>query len=402
MDISKKNFLRIKKLKIKKRNCPVCDSKKFINFYKNEKYSKIDARGNIFEYKHILVRCKYCNLIYSNPWLGYDNTNLIYKYSAIGSALEVSKKSERHFNCFKSFFTKKCFKKRNIKILEIGTATGSLLKNIHNHYNLKKKNLFGIEPSRKLYQNLKENRYFEIENKFIHELSSIEKFDLIIIDNVFEHIEKPTEALEIIKSLMKVNSKIYVSVPNLFKLKKNFRDPFGHSINYYENNIKFIFNSCNLKIVKLKKQYRYLNFVAMKDVKKKLFKYNFKNDYKTKFKKLKKFTHDSSLYKNKIIKKFKKLEKEIKVNNLKVILFGASNFALEFLRHTNIFENIIFLADSNKIYHNKMRFGIKVISPKKLKSLKFDKIIITSDAFLHDIKKNLFSLNISREKIISI
>jgi hypothetical protein len=170
MDISKKNFLRIKKLKIKKRNCPVCDSKKFINFYKNEKYSKIDARGNIFEYKHILVRCKYCNLIYSNPWLGYDNTNLIYKYSAIGSALEVSKKSERHFNCFKSFFTKKCFKKRNIKILEIGTATGSLLKNIHNHYNLKKKNLFGIEPSRKLYQNLKENRYFEIENKFIHEL----------------------------------------------------------------------------------------------------------------------------------------------------------------------------------------------------------------------------------------
>ena len=34
--------------------------------------------------------------------------------------------------------------------------------------------------------------------------------------------------------------------------KKNFRDPFGHTINYYENNIKYLFNSNGFKIIEFK------------------------------------------------------------------------------------------------------------------------------------------------------
>ena len=51
---------------------------------------------------------------------------------------------------------------------------------------------------------------------------------------------------------MSNKSKLYMAVPNIFKYKNNFRDPFGHTINYYENNIKYLFQTSGFKIIKLK------------------------------------------------------------------------------------------------------------------------------------------------------
>ncbi len=387
-------------LRLENRKCPVCNSKNYSNFYKNDNYSKIDTKGIIYRYKHILVICNYCNLVYSNPWLGYKNTNKIYSNSAIGAAFEESNKAKKHFKCFKSFFKKKNSFNKDTKILEIGTATGILLKNISNFYNLKKKNLDGIEPSKKLYEKLKNNSFFKIENKFIDQMKVKNKYDLIIMDNVLEHIEEPTKALDKIKSLMSSSSKLYIAVPNIFKYKNNFRDPFGHTINYYENNMKYLFNSNGLKIIKLKKHFNYLNFIAVLDTKNKKNLFNFSNDRKIKFKKVTQFIKKSIIHKRKLLNKFSYLEKNIKNNNLKVILFGASNFALEFLNYTNLKKNILFLVDNNPIYLGKKRFGIKVYSPKKLKEINFDKVIITSKAFSLDIKEFLINLKIPLNKII--
>lgn len=394
----------IKILKLKKRFCPVCKSKKYKNFYKNSEYSKIDSNGNIYRYEHILVNCLNCNLIYSNPWLGYKNTNSIYRSSVIGSAFEESHKAKKHFHCFKSFFkSKNSFDKKKINILEIGTATGVLLKNISNYYNLKKKNLFGIEPSYQLYKNLKNNKYFKIENKFINNLTTNKKYDLIIMDNVLEHIEEPNKVLKKIKKLMRKDSMLYIAVPDVFKYKKNFRDPFGHTINYYENNIKYLFDLNEYKIIKFKKHFNYLNFIAKPKVNfEKKFNLNFKQDFKLKFKKVKSFIKKSLLAKKKEIIKYKKIEKKLKLEKSKIVLFGASNFALEFLDHTDLKKNILFLVDNNSIYHGKKRFGIKVHSPKKLKKINFDKVIITSKAFSLDIKKFLINLKIPLNKIITL
>ena len=398
----KKKSLIDKNLKLEKRLCPVCFSKKYSKFYKNNNYSKINTNGSIYRYKHILVICKNCNLVYSNPWLGHKNTKKLYSSSAIGSAFEQSEKAKKHFKCFKSFFPKKnCFKK-NTNILEIGAATGSLLKNINIFYNLKKKNIDGIEPSRKLFEKLKNNNFFNIENKFLNQIQPSKKYDLIIMDNVLEHIEEPKKSLKKVRSLMSNKSKLYIAVPNIFKYKNNFRDPFGHTINYYENNIKYLFQTSGFKIIKLKKHYNYLNFVAKRETGLIKYNYDFKNDLKIKFQVVKNFIKKSNDYKKKIISKFNKIDKKIKLNNLKIILFGASNFALEFLDHTNLKKNILFFVDNNIIYHNKKRFGFKVFSPKKLKTSNFDKIIITSRAFSKDIRKSILNLGIPPKKIIEL
>ena len=291
-------------LNLKKRKCPSCGSKNYSNFYINENYSKIDTKGNIYKFKHILVICNFCNLVYSNPWLGEKNTNKIYSNSSIGAAFEESNKAKKHFKCFKSFFKKKNSFDRNIKILEIGTATGILLKNISKYYNLEKKNIFGIEPSKKLFEKLRNNEYFHIENKFINQIKTDKKFDLIIMDNVFEHIEEPNQALKKIKSILNDGSIVYIAIPNILKYKNNFRDPFGHTINYYENNIKYLFNSNGFEIIKFKKHFNYLNFVAKVNNSINVSKINFTYDRKTKFRDVKKFLKKAIDYKRQLIKKF--------------------------------------------------------------------------------------------------
>ena len=66
-----KKITHRKKLEIRKKIVPVCFNKKYSKFYKNNNYSKINTNGSIYRYKHILVICKNCNLVYSNPWLGH-------------------------------------------------------------------------------------------------------------------------------------------------------------------------------------------------------------------------------------------------------------------------------------------------------------------------------------------
>ena len=108
----KKKSLIDKNLKLEKRLCPVCFSKKYSKFYKNNNYSKINTNGSIYRYKHILVICKNCNLVYSNPWLGHKNTKKLYSSSAIGSAFEQSEKAKNILNALNLFSQKKLFQKK--------------------------------------------------------------------------------------------------------------------------------------------------------------------------------------------------------------------------------------------------------------------------------------------------
>ena len=222
------------------------------------------------------------------------------------------------------------------------------------------------------------------------------------MDNVFEHIEEPEKALHKIKTLMKSNSKLYIAVPNIFKFKNNFRDPFGHTINYYENNIKYLFKLNGFKINKMKIHYNYINFIASLDLKTKNLKIDFKKDLKIKFKKVKKFVHKSNEYKKETLKNYIKLENNIKKEKFKVVLYGASNYALEFLKNTNLNKNIIFLVDSNSIYHYRKRLGYDVLPPEVLIKRNFDKIIITSKAFDQDIRDKLLEIGINKNKILSL
>ena len=79
-----------------------------------------------------------------------------------------------------------------------------------------------IEPSKKLFEKLRNNKFFHIENKFVDKIRLNKKYDLIIMDNVLEHIEEPNKVLKKIKLILNENGIIYIAVPNILKYKKKF------------------------------------------------------------------------------------------------------------------------------------------------------------------------------------
>ena len=78
------------------------------------------------------------------------------------------------------------------KLLEIGTATGTMIKNIYINYKLKKKNILGLPKY--FILNLENNSFHK--NIFLENLKEDKKFDFIIMDNVFEHLDYPNKDLK--------------------------------------------------------------------------------------------------------------------------------------------------------------------------------------------------------------
>ena len=373
-------------------------SKKYSFLYQNKKYYKINYLGQIYQIYHKLVICNYCNFIYTNPFIGENNNKKLYESSVIGKAFERTKKSVIHFQTFSKLFSNI---NKNIKsVFEVGTATGNLLRDVTKKYKIKKKNAYGIEPSKNLVKQLKKNPFFKINNLFLNNLKIKKKFDIIILDNVLEHIEDPNEGLKKIKNqFMNNNSLLYISVPNTLKVPLNFRDPFGHTCNYYRNNLIYLLNKNGFKIefIKLNK---WISLIAKKGNKNKNI--NLQNDRKMILRVLKKKIAKINHYRNNLKLKLKKIEKLIKKNNQKILIYGVGNYCLELMLNMNIKKNIVKLIDQNPIYHKRLRFGYKVISPKKITDEKFDKIIIASGKFTEDIINQLKILGIKKNKIIKI
>lgn len=394
--------MNIIKMKLKKRTCPSCGSKKNTQFYKKKNFYRIDAIGNIYVRDNVYVSCQECLLVYQNPHLDPKEFNKIYKNTVIGSAFENSNKSKIHYHYFSKNVSKSILSKRK-KLLEIGTATGTLLKNISINYKLKKKNILGIEPSKILYQQLENNKYFSIKNIFLENLKEDKKFDFIIMDNVFEHLDYPNKDLKKIYKLLNDNGYLYISIPNIMKTNFHLTDPLNHTCNYNEYTVKKIFSDNNFSIIKLNSQSSWLNFLAQK----KIIKKNKKRDklfdkISNKLQKIKKLLKKNEKISLIFHKKLKKLEKDIKKNNYKIVLFGASNYALEIISRMDIKKYVICLVDSNKIYHNKTRLGFNVRSPNELTNIEFDKILIASHKFAKEMISTIMKMKISNKKVVKL
>jgi SAM-dependent methyltransferase len=393
--------MNIIKMKLKKRACPSCGSKKNEQFYKKKNFYRIDAKGKIYVRDNIYVSCKNCLLVYQNPHLDPKEFNKIYENTVIGSVFENSNKSKIHYHYFSKNVSKSILSK-NKKVLEIGCATGTLLKNIFINYKLRKNNILGIEPSKILFKQLKNNKYFLIKNTFIENLKEKKKFDFIIMDNVFEHLDYPNKDLKKIYDLLSNKGYLYISIPNIMKTDFHLTDPLNHTCNYNEYTIRKIFSDNNFSIKKINLQSKWLNFVAQKKINKKKSRTKLFDKITNKLKKVKKILQKNEKISFLFYKRLKQIEKDIKKNNYKIVLFGASNYALEIISRMNIKKNVICLVDSNKIYHNKKRLGFNVVSPKELVNINFDKILIASHKFVHEMVSTILKLKISYKKIVKL
>lgn len=229
-------------------NCPLCGI---------DDYTKLDSDKGLS-----IVKCKDCELIYTNPrpkdaqenYFGdattfYNEARLIFKG-----------KKAHHRDKNYEYEIKKIKKiKQNGKLLDVGTNMGFFLR--------KAKELGfeteGVEPSPSLSQIARDNWELKIHTSFLEQADLPQNYyDIITLIDVFEHVTNPKELLQTSYGLLKKDGIIAIKVPNgdynHFKMKlakktgkdKNMDiwDCCEHVVHYTPKTFQKMIESCGYKV----------------------------------------------------------------------------------------------------------------------------------------------------------
>jgi 2-polyprenyl-3-methyl-5-hydroxy-6-metoxy-1,4-benzoquinol methylase len=113
---------------------------------------------------------------------------------------------------------------KDIKILDIGCANGGLL------FALKERgyrHLYGLDPSPVCAENVRREFNIEARAGTIDQIGAFEqKFDLILLSHVCEHLLTPKEALTLLREYLTDDGMVYVEVPNPEKFYNYETTPF--------------------------------------------------------------------------------------------------------------------------------------------------------------------------------
>lgn len=269
-------------------------------------------------------------------------------------------------------------------ILEIGCGSGKFLLEL---WRLGWRNLSGFEPS---ILSPKDNKKYKIYNDFFS-LNAVktnklkEKFDLIVLTGVLEHISNLKDFLKAIYSALKKNGCVLAMVPNeSFSFKATDPGLIAHEhLNYFTPmTLKKILEYSGFEVISLRER---------------------NNSLVVKFKIAQNFNPAENYSKNifNTVKKFKNILKNCKS---KIGLYGACLASFNLLSLSGISEaknkNILFI-DSDPLKWGKKMLNIPVIPPSEIMKFDFESIIIIPPAFSKEIFDYLESLNLPKNiKII--
>ena len=243
-----------------KKKCNICKSDNFIYLF--------------CRFDHFFFKCESCDLIFINPQPSEEVLTKIYSdpnyFPLVNSQHNVGhfsllkrRSAAIHLDNIKNSINKP-FKK--INLLEIGPGGGDFL----NLAFSKGAQVSGLEFS-EISARLLRKKYKDKFKIYFGELSKIQKkFDLIVLNDVLEHVRDPAGYLSRIYKLLKDDGYLYISVPSLdsisYKIQKTRWVEFKLEHLYY-------FNDLNLR--KLLFKSGFTNILTKKDFKVLSLKYIF-------------------------------------------------------------------------------------------------------------------------------
>ncbi len=361
------------------RICAICGSKNNKKVYKQEFAS---VKQVTFVKKYDVVICKKCGFIfatdipnqsdfesYYKEMSKYENDIIYYDYKKSKQIIE------QYYNRFKKIKNYVTF---DSDILEIGCANGEFL----DYLKCKGfKNISGIDPSRKCVKFMKDNYNVNSKAQVISEIDTINKYDLILMVGVWEHIVDIDQTIEKIKKILKIGGILYIEVPDFknfssetdmpfqefsiehvnFFSKESLRNLFGKykfeliSINVEEKCFEDLTAKC---IFALFKQQDKVNNIIIKDSE--ALEY------------LEKYINDSMEKHNIANEKIKKyIDKPL-------VVWGMGTHTLRMLVKSDLKNcDIKAFVDRNIKYQGVSWNGIKIVLPEDVKNFK-DAVILVS------------------------
>ena len=357
-----------------------------------------------------LLKCLSCNFVQLSVNI---DPNEVY-----GDYLYVTKTSSGlpdHFKNLINFLEKRKVIFENAKVLEIGCNDGTLLKFL----NKKKCKVVGVDPASKIVKKLKFKIY-----KGLYNFSLSKKitgthgvFDLIVANNVIANIDDLDDIFRALNNNLSLTGNFVLETFSLHGLlKNNLLD------NIYHEHISYI----SIKPIKkfAEKHGLHLRYASHLKVKGGSLRLIFSKKKPSQTEKInlrRIIKKENLIVKNKnVFKKFaeQNISNKKKIYNFikqqydlgkKIYGYGASVGTTTNIYYLNIFKYIHGIFDDESLRHNLYLpgTGIKVISPKKLKKILPDIIIIFAWRYyklillkIKNLKKVKIVIPLPRMKII--
>ena len=215
--------------------------------------------------------CLKCGLIYNDPM---PSDEILEKYYT-GGYVEDKSGTKDNFQAFIERIKKrpvgdknkeivdflKPFIKNEAKVLDIGCSSGVLLAEIRKMTNAR---VTGVEPDATMVRVAKEYYGIEdMENIFFEDFikKNNEKFDLVILRHVLEHLKDPNKAVEELKDLLSDGGYLFLVMPNAanFRFSRSLAHnlEFGHLYSYTPHSLCQLLKKHGLKIIKRNKEQPY-------------------------------------------------------------------------------------------------------------------------------------------------
>lgn len=197
------------------RNCPIClsTSIELIEIIPISAYDNYPING-----PYILTRCKNCSFYFHNTNISQNDLDEYYinlsKYEnaatvSIGSGGLTALDKKRLFSTFQNI--QRFINNKNAKILDVGCAAGGLLGIFkENGYGL----IHGSDPSHYCSEIVRASLNCPVYEGSFLSVDINEKFDVIILTHVLEHILDVRAFIEKISSLLTKEGLIYLECPD--------------------------------------------------------------------------------------------------------------------------------------------------------------------------------------------
>ncbi len=191
--------------------CLICGKSdaKILGVRGNREYSGANPSASPHVFTNV-VQCRNCGFIYTNPeikgieFLEREHYNNPETYQNEFNE-NILKMFEHRVEYLRTF-------KREGNLLDIGAGKGDFI------FVAKKKGFdaVGVEPSPRFSEFAKKEFDVKVYQGFLADQTELkgQKFDLITMHHVLEHVENPKEILAQLSSFLDENGLIYIEVPN--------------------------------------------------------------------------------------------------------------------------------------------------------------------------------------------
>jgi 2-polyprenyl-3-methyl-5-hydroxy-6-metoxy-1,4-benzoquinol methylase len=212
------------------KSCPGCNSNDHKKLEEMYKYSIYVTDAEEIDVSIGVSGCRQCGLIFINPKM---SEKALYNYYENQSRIPhgLDKNSTYYALVQKQLDLIETIKPitSGIRILEIGSAEAVFLQCAQLRCN-SKIDAHGVELSKKYNQQARLNMPSATIYESPLEATNFnnQKFDIIVLRHVFEHLSSPLEALRIIRSIISPDGVLYIEIPDTENTKPSVSKFFHH------------------------------------------------------------------------------------------------------------------------------------------------------------------------------